>query len=83
MKIESRQDIATRKRFIIIEIEEDYLINKCQPHPAAELITAEQGLGIITDAVLLAMGLELKHGEEMLGAGLGQTPPLRLSTENP
>lgn len=60
MKIELHQDHSTRKRFIFIEIEEDYFLEKCQPHPAAELITFEQGMGIITDAVLLAMGLELK-----------------------
>lgn len=60
MLINIYDDVANNQRLVIIKIPNAYLSEKCQPHPAANLITLSQGMGIIEDGVLLAMGLELK-----------------------
>lgn len=44
---------------ISIEFTGTYIGDRCQKHPFAHLITEDQGLGIIEDAILMAAGLEL------------------------
>lgn len=48
---------------IVIEVTDQFLRSECEqygPLAMCDLITEEQGIGIITDAVLMAMHLKLK-----------------------
>lgn len=58
MKIRRDYCPADDKHIITIEFTGDYLCD-CEKYPFAHLITEEQGLGIIEDAVLMASGLQL------------------------
>lgn len=60
MFIEMRDDVENNRMVFTITVPREHIVGKCQAHPAAHLITPEQGAGIIEDAILLAMGLELK-----------------------
>jgi len=65
MEIQAWKNEATGTRYLRIEIPERFVVEQCEPYapagsPILELITHEQGIGIIQDAVLMAMHLKLR-----------------------
>jgi len=58
MKVFVQQLVADNSVRIIMECPEMWLKDNCErlPLEIAEMITAEQGIGIIQDAVIMAMG---------------------------
>lgn len=64
MKIEIREDPGNDQFIFKAAVPRSYLIEKCQRHPAADLITPDQAMGIIEDAVLMALGMELTPKEK-------------------
>jgi hypothetical protein len=64
MKIEVTEDLETREKQILITMSDEYLMNACEPYDTPEfcaLITPSQGMGIIEDAVLMAMHLKRRR----------------------
>lgn len=63
MKIEMRQDACSQIVSVKIEIPREFMVDECEPYGSPEmcdLITCEQGIGIIEDAVLMALHLKRK-----------------------
>lgn len=63
MKIMVQPLVAENSVRITIECPQPWLNANCEPLPTglAELITTEQGIGIIQDAVIMAMGYQKKE----------------------
>ena len=64
MEIKIEQDVPDDMIRIDIKIPQPFLADKCDRHPMAHLITQDQGMGIIRDSVLLALGYEERKNNE-------------------
>lgn len=64
MNIERYTDIENGEYHLHITLPMDFINHECEPYGDAELcklITHEQGMQIIMDAILMAMHLKLKN----------------------
>lgn len=66
MKIEVRRTPENDGHIVKATFDEGFLQTHCEPLPyeMRQLITREQGLGIITDAILMAYGYQLKPNQD-------------------
>lgn len=64
MNIEITRNSQTDDILLTAKITRTYIIDSCEPYGCDELcnlITNEQGMGIIEDAILMALHLKLKQ----------------------
>lgn len=65
MKIDFYKNHATGETIWHIKVSDQFVASECEPYapvgsPILDAITNEQGLGIVTDAILMAMHLKLR-----------------------
>lgn len=74
MKIQIHRDAENDVMLINVVVPGQFIASMCKQHPFAHLIDTEQAFGIIHDAVLLAMGLEIDN-ERAYSGEADKRPP--------